>query len=94
MERSHRSQRIQFDGSLQFGGQVSSDALSNEKSGCEGSSGERMEEARDGSSMGFEKVKSEKEVAFGNTERQKESPLCHTDGRMPPQKCEVGTQIF
>ena len=29
----------------------------------------------------------------GSTKRQKESPLCYTDGLMSPQKCGVGTKI-
>ena len=43
---SQSGERVQFDTSLKFGVQVCSDASSDEKSGCESSSGYGMEEAR------------------------------------------------
>ena len=50
------------------------------------SSGQGMEEARDDSSMEFGKRQEQKGGYSGSTMRQKESPLCHTDGYMSPQK--------
>ena len=40
----------------------------------------------------LEKVKSEKEV--GNTKREKESPLCYTDGHVSPQIMRSRNQNF
>ena len=40
-----------------------------------------------------DKVKSKKEVFLEAQKRQKESPLCHTDGHTPPQKRGVITKI-
>ena len=40
----------------------------------------------------LENVKSKKGYA-GSTKREKESPLCRTDGHMSPPKCGVGTQF-
>ena len=47
----HCRQRIYFDDTSQFGAQVYSDAAGDEHPGCEGSSGQGMEEARKDSSM-------------------------------------------
>ena len=49
--RSHRRQRIQLDDTLQLGVQVYSYTWSDEKCGCESSSGQGMEEVRNDSSV-------------------------------------------
>ena len=41
----------------------------------------------------LEKVKSKKEVILEAQKRQKESPLCYTDGHSPPQERGVRTKI-
>ena len=42
----------------------------------------------------LERVKSKKGGYSGSTKRQKESQLCHTDGRMPPQKMRSWNQNY
>ena len=51
-----------------------------------------MEKARDNSSMGLGKSQQQKVGYSGSTKRQKESPLCHIDGHLSPQKCGVRTK--
>ena len=58
--RSHRGERVLFNKSQQFGAKLYSEAPSDENSGCEGSSGQGMEEARN-----------EKSLAIGQDEEQK-----------------------
>ena len=58
---------------------------SDENPGCESSSGQGIEEDRDNSSMGFGKSQEQEGGYSGSTKRQKESPLCYTDGHMSPQ---------
>ena len=49
--------------------------------------------ARDDPSMEFGRSQEQKGGDSGSTKRHKESPLCHIDGHLPPQKSRVGTQI-
>ena len=64
-------------------------------SGCKSRSGQGMEDAPDNSSTGFGKeVKSTKGGSSGSTKRQKESPLCHTDGDVSPQKMRRWNQNY
>ena len=53
-----------------------------------------MGKARDNSSMGFAKSQEHKGGHVGSTKREKESPLCHTDGLMSPQECGVEAQNY
>ena len=91
---SHRKQRIQFDDSLAFGAQVYSYAPSDENSGCESSSGQGMEEARDKSSLAVGPGKEQKRRYSGSSMRQKESPPCCTDGHLSSQKMRSWNQNF
>ena len=45
-----------------------------------------MEKARNNSSMELGECQEQKGGDSGSTKRPQESPLCHTDGHMPPQK--------
>ena len=76
-----------------FGAQVCSDAPSDENSGCESSSGWIMWKARDDHSMVIGESGGQEGGHPGNTKRQSESPLCHTDGYMSCQEWGVRTQI-
>ncbi len=67
-----------------FGAQVCAYAPSDENSRCKGSSGSRMKKARDDPSM---------VIGESQDKKKKESPLCHTDGRMSFQECGVRTKI-
>ena len=51
-----------------------------------GCRGQGMEKARDNSSMGVGESQEQEGGYSGSTKRQKESPLCYTDGHMSPQK--------
>ena len=50
---------------------------------------EESKKARDYPSIELEKSQEQEGGYSGNTKRQKESPLCQTDGHMSPQKCEA-----
>ena len=68
-----------FDDTLQFGAQVYSDATSDENSECNSCRGQRIENARDHSSMVFGRIKSKKGGYSGSTKRDKNgtSTLLH-----------------
>ena len=85
-------ERIPFVQSLQFGAQICSSAPSDEIFGCESSSGERMDKARDYPSMASGESEEREGGHSGSTKRQKESPFCCTAGHMSPQKCGVELQ--
>ena len=91
--RPHCRQRIYFDDPLQFGAQVYSNATSDESSGCERSSGQGKEEARDKSSMEFGKKSSKKEVILDAQGYKKKFPLSFIDEHLSSQKCGVRTPI-
>ena len=70
----------------QIGAQFYSHASSDQNSGCESSSGQGMEEARNDSSLAVGQCKEQKKNYSGSTKRQKESPLCYIDGQLPSKK--------
>ena len=70
-------ERVQFDESQQFGAQVCSYASSDENSGCESSSGQRMGEARKVASVPIDQSKEQKGGHSGSTERKKISSFCY-----------------
>ena len=72
-EDPHRGGMVQLDKSLQFGAQVHADVPSDKCSGCEGSNGQGLGEARKVASMA---IKQGKEQIRGHKKREKESPLC------------------
>ena len=59
----------------QFGAQIYSDVPSDENSGCDGSSGQGMEEARNDKSLAIGQDEEQKGRHSGSTKRKKESPL-------------------
>ena len=63
--------------SLKFGTQISSDASSDENSGCEGSSAQGMEEARNDTSLASGQDEEPKGCYSGSTKREEKGPLCH-----------------
>ena len=52
-----------------------------------------MEEARDNPSVANGECQEQKGGYSRSTKRQKESPLCYTDGHVSSQECGVGTEI-
>ena len=70
-DRIAERERIQFDGSLQFGAQVYSDAPSDENSGCKSSGGERMGEAQKVASMATGEGTIHEICYSGSTKREK-----------------------
>ena len=66
--------------------QVHSNATGDGNSGCKGRSGHIMEEARNNPSMATGESQEQEGGHSRSTKRQKESPLCFTDGHLSSQK--------
>ena len=85
---SHLYQKIAKDtirlSPYNFGAQFYSDATIDANSVCEGSSGQGVEEARN---------KEQEGGHSGSTKRQKETPLCYTDGHLSLKKAELETKF-
>ena len=62
-------------------------------SGCESSSGQGMEEARNDTSLALGQSEDQKGGSSGSTKRRKESPLRYIDGHLASQKRGVRTNI-
>ena len=85
---------IYFCDTIRFGGQVYSDATSDENSDCKSCRGQGMEEARDNPSTGFGKSQEQGGGFSESTQRHKESPLRFIDGHLSPQERGVRTKII
>ena len=83
---------FKFDDPLQFGSEVYSFASSDENNGCESSSGQGTEKARDNPSMATRESQEQEGGCYRSTKRRKESPLCYIDGHMSLQ--EFGVRNF
>ena len=91
-QRSHCRQRFYFDDPLQFCAQIESYASSNEDSGCK--SGQGMEKSSRQFQHGNWKNQEQEGGYSRSTKRQKESPLCYTDGHMCHLKnAELGPKL-
>ena len=82
-DQSHRGERGQFDESLKSCAQVRSHAPSGDNSGCKSSK----------RSSKIDQGEEQKGGYSGNTKRQKEGPLCYTDGLLSSQKRGDRTEV-
>ena len=75
-----------------LGSQVYSYAASDENSGCKTCSDKELKKLETIAAWQMEKVKSKKEVIL-EAQRDRESPLCFTDGHVSSEECGVRTKI-